>query len=218
MSEQGHQPYAVMLDLVGRLAVIVGSGPKSLRMSRTLLGHGAEVLVVAPDPPDELVAMEQEGELALERRAYRRGDLDGAFVAFAMSGSRPVDDAVAQEARECGILVNVEGDAASSDFIVPSLVARGALQIAVSTGGAAPQVAREVRREIAAAYGAEWEAYTRLLGEVRELGRGRDHMSEAETAAMIDRIVASGLLARLAQGEQVSAQELLSRYNSEDVL
>jgi len=210
MSDKGFQPYAVMLDLSGRLAVIVGSGAKSLRIVRTLLAHGAEVLIVAPDPIDELIEMEKAGELALETRPYRRGDLDGALLAFAMSGSMRIDDAVAQEARECGVLVNVQGDAAVSDFIVPSLVSRGALQIAVSTGGAAPQIAREVRRGIAATYGPEWATYTALLSEMRVIAMERQGMSAAATAPMIEHAMASGLLRRLADGEVLSAAQLIA--------
>jgi precorrin-2 dehydrogenase/sirohydrochlorin ferrochelatase len=210
MSPLEPQPYAVLLDMAERLAVVVGAGPAALRTIRSLRTHGADILVVAPVIPEEILDMERAGELAAEQRDYRRGDLDGAFMAFAASGSERIDAAVALEARESCILVNVQGDAAASDFIVPSIVARGALQIAVSTGGAAPQVAREVRRGISAAYGPEWEAYTALLSEMRVLAIVRDGLGDAEATQLLESVTASGLLQRLADGESVGAEQLLA--------
>jgi precorrin-2 dehydrogenase/sirohydrochlorin ferrochelatase len=208
------QPYAVMLNVAGRLAVVVGSGMGAIRAANALVAHGADVVVIAPEISDDLLRMEAEGELSVEVRQYKRGDLDSAFVAIAASGSAEIDAAVAAEAREGGALVNIAGDAAASDFIVPSVVRRGALQIAVTTAGGAPSVAREVRRGIATEYGPEWEAYTRLVTELRTLAIERTGRTDAELAPLFAAVAGSDLHARLAAGETLTAAALWEEHEA----
>jgi siroheme synthase-like protein len=208
MSADAPQPYAVMLSVAGRLAVVVGSGPGAVRAAKSLITHGADVVIIGPDVSPDLLQMEADGELSLETRVYASGDLDGAFLVIAASGSVDTDAAVAAEARERGVLVSVSSDAAASDFIVPSVVTRGALQIAVTTGGGAPSVAREVRRDIAATFGPEWEAYTRLASELRVLAIEREGLSEAQAGALFERVDGAALRARLAAGKKVTADSV----------
>ena len=212
MTAVSAQPYAVMLKVAGRLAVVVGSGLGAIRAANSLLAHGADVVVIAPEVSDDLLRMEAEGELSVEVRQYKRGDLDSAFVVIVASGSAEIDAAVATEAREGGVLVNMAGDAAASDFIVPSVVRRGALQIAVTTAGGAPSVAREVRRGIATAYGPEWEAYTRLVTELRVLAIERTGRTDSDLAPLFTAVADSDLRARLAAGEKVTAEALFEEH------
>lgn len=208
------QPYAVMLNVAGRLAVVVGSGAGAVRAAKSLVSHGADVVVISPKVPKDLLAMEGVGDLSVEARAFERGDLSGALIAIAASGSEETDAAVAAEARERGVLLNVPGDAAASDFIVPSLVRRGPLQIAVTTGGGAPSVAREVRRGIAAVYGPEWEPYTCLIADLRTHAIGRTGLTDAELAPMFAYVESSFVCARLQAGETLTAERLYDEYVS----
>jgi precorrin-2 dehydrogenase/sirohydrochlorin ferrochelatase len=201
-----------MLNVAGKLAVVVGSGLGAIRAANSLVAHGADVVIIAPEVTDDLLQMEAQGELSVEVRQYKRGDLDSAFVAIAASGSAEIDQAVATEAREGGVLVNIAGDAAASDFIVPSVVRRGALQIAVTTAGGAPSVAREVRRGIATEYGSEWEAYTRLVTELRTLAIARTGLTDAQLVPLFAAVADSDLRARLAQGERVTAESIWDQH------
>jgi precorrin-2 dehydrogenase / sirohydrochlorin ferrochelatase len=136
--------YPVFLDLHGRAALVAGAGKVALRKTRGLLEAGARVTVVAPEwlPEFETLAVK------LVRRRFRRGDLEGALLAFAATSDRRVNRAVAVEAKRRGILVNVADSAAECDFLVPARVRRGNLQIAISTGGTDPRVAAGLRRKI----------------------------------------------------------------------
>jgi precorrin-2 dehydrogenase / sirohydrochlorin ferrochelatase len=214
MSAESPQPYAVMLNVAGRLAAIIGSDARAVRAAKTLSDHGADVVVISPDIPSELLAMESEGLLTVESRAYVRGDLHDAFVAVAASGSAEIDAAVAAEARECGVLLNVPGDAGVSDFIIPSVVRRGALQIAVTTGGGAPSVAREVRRGVAEAYGPEWDPYVRLMTDLRVLAVERTGLSDAGLAPLFAAIDGAELRRLLAAGRTFTAKELFEEHAS----
>ena len=212
MSAEAAQPYAVMLNVGGRLAVIVGGDARSIRAAKSLSAHGADVVVISPDVSHELLCMEADGELTVESHGYARGDLDGAFIAVAASGSAEIDAAVGREAREVGALLNVPGDAGASDFIVPAVLRRGPLQIAVATAGGSPWVTREVRRGIGEAYGPEWDAYTRLMSELRLLAIDRTGLTDAELAPLFAAVDAPEVRRLLVAGRTFTAQELFDEH------
>jgi len=201
-----------MLDIAGRLAVVVGGSAAALRTARSLAKHGADVVVITPDVSTELMNLEADGVLTIEPRGYVRGDLQNAMLVVAASGSAETDAAIVDEARERNALVNVQSDGAKSDFIVPSVVRRGDLQIAVSTAGKAPSVAKQVRRGIARAHGEEYGPYVQLVADLRALAVARTGMSEAELAPLFDFVTASDVLFRLHGGESVTAESVYDAY------
>jgi precorrin-2 dehydrogenase/sirohydrochlorin ferrochelatase len=150
--------------------VVVGGGEVANRKARKLLQARAKVAVVSPDVKPELASMAAE----VHRRPYREGDLEGAFLVFAATDVREANAAVAREAHERGILVNVVDKPSEGDFALPSTLRRGQLQVAVSTGGASPILARRIRRELEDAFGFEWADVVAELGRVRRDGRKAD--------------------------------------------
>ncbi len=136
--------YPVFLDLRDKPVVVVGAGKVALRKVAGLLEAGARVKVVAP----ECDAGFDHLPVRLLRRRFRASDLDGAFLALAATNDRRVNARVAGEARRRGIPVNVADDPAACGFLVPARIRRGNLQIAVSTSGRAPRLARELRLQI----------------------------------------------------------------------
>lgn len=167
---EGAVLYPVFLDLDGKRCVVVGGGEVANRKARKLLQARAKVVVISPDVKPELASMAAE----IKRRPYREGDLEGAFLAFAATDLREVNAAVAREAREKDIPVNVADEPPEGDFALPSTLRRGQLQISVSTGGASPTLARRIRQELEEAFGFEW------AGIVEELSRARRDGFKAE--------------------------------------
>ena len=135
--------------------------------------------MISPEVKPELASIAAE----VHRRPYREGDLEGAFLAFAATDRREVNAAVAREAREKGIPVNVADEPTEGDFALPSTLRRGRLQVAVSTGGASPTLARRIRRELEDAFGSEW------AGIVEELSRTRrdGHKAEEELEEVVEK-------------------------------
>jgi precorrin-2 dehydrogenase/sirohydrochlorin ferrochelatase len=207
--------YPVYLDLNGRLAVIVGAGKVAQRKARTLAGYGADVVVVAPEVSQELLELESEGLVSIEQRGYVRGDLADAFLAVCATDSEEVNRAVFAEAEERGCLVNVVDVPELCNFIVPSIVRRGSLQIAISTGGAAPTVAKRLRKRFQAEFGEEWADYVELLGQVRVLVMERVEGGEAQRKPIFEAIADSDLLERLRAGERPSAQAVFDEFAGE---
>ena len=145
---------------------MVGGGGVANRKARKLLQARARVVVVSPDVRPDLASMAVE----VRRRPYREGDLEGAFLAFAATDRREVNAAVAREAQERGVPVNVADEPAEGDFALPSTLRRGQLQVAVSTGGASPTLAARIRHELEGLFGAEWAGIVEELGRAREAG------------------------------------------------
>lgn len=184
--------FPAFLDLRGRPCLVVGGGEIAERKVQGLLECGARVVVVSPALVPGLTALVENRCLVHRARPFRRTDLRGCTLAVAATGVPEVDDAVALEARRRGVLVNVVDRPSRCDFIYGSVLRRGELQIAVSTGGRAPALAREVRRRLEDVVGPEYAALVDEVGRAREVAR-----RIATTAA-----------ARLAAGERVVMRAL----------
>jgi siroheme synthase-like protein len=159
--------YPVLLELEGRLAVVVGELAVAAGKVDGLLTAGATVTVVAPGPAAELDRLEAEPGVTVRRRGYLPGDLAGAFLCVAGATDPMLRSAVAAEARAAGVLVNVMDDVPNCDFAAPAILRRGDLVVAVGTGGRAPALASRLRAELGERFGPEWAELVELVGEVR---------------------------------------------------
>jgi uroporphyrin-III C-methyltransferase/precorrin-2 dehydrogenase/sirohydrochlorin ferrochelatase len=146
--------FPLFADLRDRRVLVVGGGAVAERKTRLLLDAGADVTVVAPEfhPPLQQMAGEDRdespGSLVLLHDAFRPEHLDGVVLAVAATDDAAVNAAVAAAGRERNVLVNVVDVAELSSFIVPAIVDRSPLVIAISSGGVAPVLARHVRERI----------------------------------------------------------------------
>jgi precorrin-2 dehydrogenase / sirohydrochlorin ferrochelatase len=159
--------FPVALELTGRRCVVIGGGPEAERKARSLLEAGAGVTVVAETTTAGLAGLARRGDLTHLRRPYRRGDLDGAFLVMAATDDPATTAAVFAEAETGRVLCNSVDDTAHCHFAVPSIVRRGELVLAISTGGRAPALAKRLRRRLTAAIGWEYAALVDILGDVR---------------------------------------------------
>lgn len=156
-----------MLDLAGVECLVVGGGRVAERKVESLLAVGARVTVVAPRLSDRLVELARQGKIQHERRPFASGDTTTHRLVIASTDDPRLNAEVAGEGRRRGLLVNVVDCAPESNFIVPAVLRRGDLVIAVSTGGASPAQARRIRERLEAEYGPEWGPYLSLLEELR---------------------------------------------------
>ena len=163
------------------------------RKVRSLLQTGAVVRVISPHLTFALERLKEKGEILHSRRSFRSGDLHGAFLAIAATNDRVVNDRVFDLAVHQRIPVNVVDDPAHSSFIVPSLVQRGDLLIAISTSGQSPALARALRQKLQKEIGPEYIFLLKLLGAVRKkiLSLG---MGQKLNQAIFRKLVAGSLL------------------------
>lgn len=172
------------MNLSGRRCVVVGGGAVANRKARKLLQAQAEVVVISPEVKPELESMAVE----VHRRPYREGDLESAYLAFTATNSREVNAAVAREARERGVPINVADNPAEGDFALPSTLRRGRLQISVSTGGASPTLARRVRSALEEAFGPEWSGVVEEFEKRRRAGVAPGKELEREVSRCLSRL------------------------------
>lgn len=172
--------YPVFLALDRRRCVVVGGGPVAECRVDGLLAAGATVTVVSPTLTAALAALAAAGCITHEPRGYRPGDLAGFDLAFAATDTGDVNGAVAAEARQHGIWVNAADDPAHCTFILPALVRRGDLTVAVATGGTSPALARAIRDELEAHLTAEYATLAEIAAEVRRELRAAGRVATAE--------------------------------------
>ena len=140
--------YPVMLDLSTRACLVVGGGAVAERKVEGLVDAGARVTVVSPSLTERLLHLATDARFRWCPREYVAGDAEGFLLVLVATDDASVNAAVAAECRRRGILINCADDPAHCDFILPSVLKRGALTVSVSTGGASPTMARLVREEL----------------------------------------------------------------------
>lgn len=136
--------YPLFLDLRGRKVLVVGAGKVALRKTRGLLEAGAVVTVVSPEGEAEFASLAVEWK----RRRFRASDVGGQALVFTATNDRAVNRKVGEAAAARGIWANVADAPEECDFLVPSRIRRGDLQVAVSTGGRSPRLAAGLRKRI----------------------------------------------------------------------
>jgi siroheme synthase-like protein len=160
--------YIACLRLSGRRCVVVGGGEVGLEKVEGLLACDAQVTLMAPDAHAALREHAREGTIEWERREYAgAADLDGAFLAIASTDDTEVNIAVFEDAERRAMLVNVVDVPPLCNFILPAIVRIGPLAIAISTAGASPALAKRMKREIEALFGAEYAELAVMLNDAR---------------------------------------------------
>ncbi|MBI4681820.1 MAG: bifunctional precorrin-2 dehydrogenase/sirohydrochlorin ferrochelatase [Nitrospirae bacterium] len=157
--------YPVFLDLKDKKAVIIGGGKVAERKVRLLITTGASIKLISPDITTNLRKLAEKGLLKHIKRNYRDGDLNNAFIVIAATSSAALNMRIA---REAGLLVNVIDAPSEGNYIVPSVIKRGPLTIAISTEGASPAVSKAIRKEIEGLYGKEFALYLKFAETIRK--------------------------------------------------
>lgn len=159
--------YPVFLDIADKPVVVIGGGTIALQKVEGLIEAGAQVTVVSPELNERLQALRDEGRIMHIKRVYEPGDLEGYELAFVATDDRSENQKVWQEGRERHIWVNAVDDVPNCDFIMPGIVRKGDLIVAISTSGTSPAMARKAREDIEAFLTDEDAALLDLAAEVR---------------------------------------------------
>ncbi len=207
----GHYP--VFLDVTGRRCAVIGGGPVAERKVAGLIEAGARVTVIAPDLTKRLSAWVRQRAIRHVARQYRSGDLAGQRLAFIAVDATAVSAKVAREGRERGIWVNSADDPARCDFILPGVVRRGLLVVAVSSGGSSPALTRAIREELEGYFTKDYAGLARVTAAARQELRRR---GERATADAWNRALDGDLRRLVAEGRERQAKaRLLQRLRGE---
>jgi precorrin-2 dehydrogenase/sirohydrochlorin ferrochelatase len=161
--------FPISLDLAGHRCVVIGTLPVSEGKVDALLAGGAtEVVVIATAPEGTLADLEGKYAVRVLRREWEPADLDHGTLCIGWAPSQDERDRLAREARSRGVLINVVDDIANCDWAMPSIVRRGELVLAISSGGASPALTKKLREHLQNEFGEEWAGVLVVLREVRE--------------------------------------------------
>ena len=159
--------YPIFLELKGKPCLVVGGGQVAARKVEGLLAAGARVTVVSPKLEPDLSKLKSERRIGHVDKQYQRVDVKGYAVVIAATDDRATNERVASDARRDGVPVNVVDEPAMCDFIVPSVVRRGDVVLAISTGGLSPALARWLRQQLESYLSEDFDRLVQLLAEVR---------------------------------------------------
>lgn len=165
--------YPIFLDVKGRDCLVVGGGEVGTRKAMGLYRSGARVRVISKTFSQKLETM---SDICLASKSYEPSDLATAFLVFAATDNKDLNQQVREDATARGILCNVADAPDRSDFILPSVVERGDLVCAVSTSGASPALAKKIRKDLEQMLGPEYKDFLLLMANTRKklLEEGHD--------------------------------------------
>jgi precorrin-2 dehydrogenase / sirohydrochlorin ferrochelatase len=160
--------FPMFLKLSDRPCLVVGAGAIAESKIASLLEAGGRVRVVAPEATPQVRSWAQSNTLEWHQRPFQPDDLDGMFLVVAGTSSTELHERIFAEASSRGVLCNIVDVPALCDFYYPSVVQRGALQIAISTAGLSPALAQRLRKQLEDQFGPEYEEWLMQLGGARE--------------------------------------------------
>ncbi len=159
--------YPVFLNLKGRRVLVVGAGVVARQKLPQLLSSQARVHVVSPQALPDIRRLARDGKIQWSPRPYKKADTQGVSLVIGATDDPALQKKIVKEAHARGLWVNVVDVPPLCDFIAPAIVNRGDIQIAISTGGAAPALAKYLRRKLEPLIGPEYEEFARIVKTLR---------------------------------------------------
>ncbi len=199
--------YPVCLDIRNRDCLVVGGGGVASRKVKTLLECGANVTVVSPAFSPEMEGMDNEN-LQLNRRPYAPSDVKGRFLVIGATDDEAENRKISRDAEDNNILCNIADLPDACNFILPSIVKRGDLLLAISTCGNSPAFAKHLRKTLEKEFGEEYTEFLRLMGGVRKKLLETRHAPE-EHKPLFEALINQGLLAMVKEKKTTEINRLL---------
>ncbi len=199
--------FPVFFDLAGQRVLIVGGGEVALRKISLLERTGAHITVVAPEIAPELLQRAAAGRLSVNVREFMPGDLDGMRLVIVATSRRAVNRWIANLSESRNIPVNVVDDREASRFIVPAIVDRDPVLVAISTGGAAPVLARRVRERLEALIPVRMGGFAAWLRTLRKTAQ-RKLRDGGERRRFFEALVDGPAARRFMDGDRHGAQRI----------
>ncbi len=201
MPSHGHYPLFVSLEQ--RVCLVVGGGAVAERKIRSILPCGGRVQVVARNLTPWLKTQWDEGKVRLVAEVYTSDHLRDVDLVFAATSDFALNRRIAEDAARCRLWCNMATEPERGSFIVPSVVRRGPLTLAVSTGGASPAVAVQIRQRLEREFGAEWAILLRLMALLRASIQGMG-LDSVQNQDIYQKVAGLPLVEWIQQGDKAA--------------
>ncbi len=205
--------FPTFFDLQDKPVAVIGGTAMALQRSRLLIAAGARVTVFARTLAPDLAELTLDGQIRWEAAQAEPADLAEYRLAFVATGDAEGDAIAAEQARRAGVAVNVVDRPELCDFIMPAIVERGAVTVGISTGGASPVLARNLRARIEAALPARLSELARFAASFRDKAKSLIAGAAERRRfwdAVLDGPVAEAVLAGREETARSLADELLA--------
>lgn len=146
---------------------MIGAGRVAERKVARLLECGARVSVIAPLATPRLEALAEKKKITFKKRCFNLRDLNGAYLVISAASDRRINSTVSSYCRRKGVLINVVDSPGECNFILPSVLKRGNLAIAISTDGISPALSKKIRQDLERRFGAEYAKLLRIMAKLR---------------------------------------------------
>ncbi len=198
------------------MALVAGGGNVAHRKVKTLLEFGASVDIVARDLIPDLEKLVDDGTVRLVGNEFKDRYLDKVCLVIAATDDRQLNREIAETARKRGLLVNAVDQPLECNFIVPSILKRGDLLIAISTSGKSPALAKGIREELEGRFGGEYETFLIFMGRLRKeiLKMG---LSQEQNREIFQRVVESDILKAVSGNDWDGVGSILSKILPDNI-
>ncbi|MFH0725652.1 MAG: bifunctional precorrin-2 dehydrogenase/sirohydrochlorin ferrochelatase [Pseudomonadota bacterium] len=200
--------YPVNLDIKGRPCLVVGGGSVGFRKVKTLLACSAQVTVVSPEITLRLKELVENGAVRWCARGYRDSDLAEVFLVIGATDDEKLNEQVSRDASRLNLLCNIADRPAACNFILPAIIERGDMVIAISTSGRSPAFAKQLRKELEKQFGEEYTKLLQLMGAIRDKLLAEAHEPEAHKP-LFEKLISGDLLVRIKEKDTDGINQLL---------
>ncbi len=200
--------YPVNLDIQNRKCLVVGGGSVGTRKVMTLVECGAVVTVVSSDVAEELLELAEKKMIELKKRPYESSDIDGMFLVIGATDNEELNRQINKDAEHQNKLCNIADRPEACNFVLPSIVNRGNLVIAISTSGKSPAFAKKMRQDLEKEFGEEYDEFLQLMGAIRKKALSEKHEPEAHKH-LFEQLINRGLVDMVRNHDEERINSLL---------
>ncbi len=213
--------YPVFLDIKGKDCLVVGGGIVGARKAATLEKCGAKVTVISDRFSSGFDDLKRTG-ICFKKKEYEKEDVKGIFLVFAATNNADLNQQIKIDASRLNILCNIADAPDNSDFLLPSIVDRGDLIMAVSTSGSSPAMAKRIRQDLENQFGPEYAQLLGLMGNIRKKLLSSGHAPD-EHKEIFNTLIDKGILELISADDEKNINAVLcdvlgSKYLYQDLV
>ncbi len=160
--------YPIFLDISKKPCLVIGGGKVAERKVNILLKFSGIIKVVSPRITKTLQRLAEKGRIHVSLKEYSTGDLNGVALVFAATNNESINQKIFKDAEKHNIPVNVVDNPSLCNFIVPSIVKKDPILIAISTSGVLPFLSKRLRKDIAESITRDYVCYADIVGRLRK--------------------------------------------------
>ncbi len=199
--------YPIFLDIKNKDCLVIGGGSVGARKAVTLEKCGARVKVISDRFSPKFDGLKTKS-ISLEKKKYEKKDVKGMFFVFAATDNANLNRQIKKDASKFNILCNVADAPSQSDFLLPSIVERGDLIVAVSTSGSSPAMAKRIRQDLDHQFGPEYAQFLTVMGNIRKKLLSSGHAPD-ENKAIFNALIEKGVLELIKENDEKNINSIL---------